>query len=76
VLRQNVGGLDRTIRVLVGLALLTVALVLIVSGRSYGMLLAIVGIMVLGSGLVGFCGLYVPLGISTRRKPASSISPS
>ncbi|MFN4147986.1 MAG: DUF2892 domain-containing protein [Rhodocyclaceae bacterium] len=57
-MKQNVGGIDRVLRIVVGLALIAWALM-------GGPVWAWIGIVPLGTGLVGFCALYPLLGIST-----------
>ena len=60
----NEGGLDRTIRVVLGLALLTFA---VLGPRSpWGL----VGLVPLATGLAGFCPLYRLVGIRTCPAPA------
>lgn len=57
-MKQNVGGIDRVLRIVVGLALIVWALM-------GGPVWAWIGIVPLATGLVGFCALYPLLGIST-----------
>lgn len=57
-MKQNVGGIDRILRIVVGLALIVWALM-------GGPVWAWIGIVPLATGLVGFCALYPLLGIST-----------
>ncbi|MDI6750077.1 MAG: YgaP family membrane protein [Pseudomonadota bacterium] len=57
-MKQNVGGIDRVLRIIVGLALIAWALM-------GGPVWAWIGIVPLGTGLVGFCALYPLLGINT-----------
>jgi len=60
---RNVGTVDRVIRVLIGILILGL----------YGALepplryLTLIGLVPLGTGLVGNCPLYTLLGISTRK---------
>ncbi|WP_328190254.1 YgaP family membrane protein [Marinobacter sp. OP 3.4] len=56
---KNEGAIDRTLRVLAGLALLSLT---VVGPQS---LWGLIGIVPLLTGLVGFCPLYRVLGIST-----------
>ncbi len=60
-MKANVGGIDRVLRILVGIGLL--ALVVLVEGgaRWWGL----VGILPLATGLFGFCPAYTLLGMST-----------
>ena len=55
----NEGNLDRIVRIVLGLALLS--LVFIGPQSLWGL----VGLIPLGTGLVGFCPMYRLLGIST-----------
>ncbi len=65
----NVGGLDRTIRVVGGIALLTVGVWMrLAAGVAGSTPVILVGVLALFSGLIRFCILYVPFGISTARR--------
>ncbi|MBI5331553.1 MAG: DUF2892 domain-containing protein [Betaproteobacteria bacterium] len=55
----NVGGIDRILRILVGLALIAWAAVL------GGPVWAWIGVVPLATGLIKFCPLYPILGMST-----------
>jgi hypothetical protein len=57
-MEKNVGSLDRTIRILVGLIILTAE---VIFKTWWGL----IGIIPLFTGLIGWCGLYSLLGIST-----------
>ena len=59
-MKANVGGIDRVIRIVVGLVIIGLGLVL----KSWW---GLVGVAVLATGLLNFCWLYIPLGISTRK---------
>lgn len=63
--RRNVGGLDRTIRLLIGSILLTVGIFLRIHGYSNALTIGIIGLVMLVMSAIGFCPLYVPFGIST-----------
>lgn len=66
-MKRNMGLIDRVIRVVLAAALVIVAL----AGKLHGALLIIllvVAAILLLTGLVGYCGLYVPLKISTNKK--------
>ena len=58
----NVGGLDRTLRIIVGIALL--AMVFVGPKTMWGL----IGIVPLATGLFRFCPFYPILGISTCSK--------
>jgi len=57
-MEKNVGSLDRTVRILVGLIILT-------AGVIFKTWWGLIGIIPLFTGLIGWCGLYSLLGIST-----------
>ena len=61
MLRNNVGPVDRTLRVALGLVLL--ALVFVGPQTAWGW----IGVVPLVTGLVGVCPLYSAFGIDTRR---------
>jgi hypothetical protein len=66
---RNEGTVDRTIRVVVGLALLS--LVFVGPATPWGL----VGLVPLLTGLVGFCPLYRLVGIDTRGAQGGSAAP-
>jgi len=67
VFRHNVGGIDRVLRLMFGGILFLAGLFLFTSKIRPGLILAVVGLLALLTGLVRFCALYVPFGISTAR---------
>ena len=58
----NVGGIDRVLRILVGLGLLS--LVFVGPQTPWGW----IGVVPLLTGLIGWCPAYLPFGWSTRGK--------
>ena len=60
----NEGTLDRAVRILAGIALLSLA---VVGPKS---MLGLIGIVPLVTGVIGFCPLYRLLGLSTCPIPA------
>jgi hypothetical protein len=60
-MKLNVGGIDKTVRIAAGIALLSLLVLLEGSIRWVGL----VGIVPLVTGLVGYCPLYSLLGVST-----------
>jgi hypothetical protein len=63
--RHNVGGVDRVLRLALGGMFFLAGLVLLTSRIKPGVVLAVVGVLVLLTGIIRFCALYVPFGIST-----------
>ena len=79
IFRRNVGGIDRAVRLALGVVMLPAGLFLLSRGYSHALTITIVGFAALATGIAGFCGLYIPLGISTVpkgvRETRSSASP-
>ena len=57
-MKSNVGGIYRTLRIVVGLALVAWALM-------GGPVWAWIGLVPIGTGLAGFCPLYPLIGLNT-----------
>lgn len=64
---QNVGGLDRLVRILLGLALIWTALYVSLS-TALVVLSSVVGLILVFTGITGFCWLYSLLKISTCKR--------
>lgn len=60
-MNQNVGGIDRIIRIVFGLAILSLFFVLEGGVRWW----ALLGFIPLATGMTRWCGLYSILGIKT-----------
>ncbi|MGB0681905.1 MAG: YgaP family membrane protein [Magnetovibrionaceae bacterium] len=56
---KNVGGIDRILRIVVGLAL--IAIVFVGPQTPWGW----VGVVPLATALIGWCPAYLPFGIKT-----------
>lgn len=59
--QKNVGKRDQIIRILLGIVFMALAL-------AFNSLFAIIGVILLATGFSGHCGVYYPLGVSTRSK--------
>jgi hypothetical protein len=70
MLRRNVGGVDQVVRLLLGAILLCGGLFLLIGKSSLGVIVAVVGLLVLLTGVVRFCALYIPFDISTAHSAA------
>ncbi len=57
----NVGGIDRILRIVVGIALLSLFFVLEGNARYWGLL----GLVMVATGVFRFCPAYTLLGVST-----------
>jgi hypothetical protein len=62
-MKTNVGTVDRAVRILAGLVLLSLVFILEGDARWWGL----VGLLPFATGLVGWCPMYTPFGIDTRR---------
>jgi hypothetical protein len=60
-MKANVGGVDKVLRIVVGLGLLSLILILDGNARWWGL----VGLVPLLTGLVNFCPLYALIGINS-----------
>jgi hypothetical protein len=66
-MKQNMGTADRVIRILIVIVIAGLYFANLISGTLAIILLALAGVFILTS-FVSFCPLYLPFGISTRKK--------
>jgi hypothetical protein len=66
-MKKNMGSADRIIRTLLAVVIAVLYFTKQITGTA-GIILGIVAIVFLLTSAVGFCPLYVPLKISTRKK--------
>ena len=59
-MKCNVGGIDRKLRVLVGILILA-------AGAYFQNWLGVIGFIPLLTGLIGWCPAYMPFGLSTSK---------
>lgn len=60
-MKANVGGIDKVLRIAAGLGLLSMLFLVPGEARWWGL----VGLVPLGTGLMGFCPIYPLLGLNT-----------
>ena len=60
-MEHNVGGIDRTVRIIAGVVLLSLVVLLEGNARWWGL----IGLVPLATGLLGWCPAYLPFGIRT-----------
>lgn len=65
-MKANMGTADRAIRFVVGIAVLSLLFVLEGNARWWGL----IGLVPIGTALVGWCPAYAPFGFSTCAKKA------
>jgi len=63
-MKKNMGTVDRIIRVI----LAVIFIVLAVKNGGAWWILGVLGVVFLFTSIVGFCPLYVPLGIKTTKE--------
>jgi len=68
-MKKNMGSTDRVIRILVAIVIAGLYLANQISGTTTIILLILAAVFVLTS-FISFCPLYLPFGISTRKKTA------
>jgi multidrug transporter EmrE-like cation transporter len=64
---KNVGGIDRILRIVVGLVLIAYALNLIAPDTGYNVW-GWIGVVPLLTALINFCPLYKIIGLSTSKE--------
>jgi hypothetical protein len=66
-MKKNMGTIDKVIRILVAVVVVVLYFTNVISGTLGIILLILAGVFVLTS-LLGFCPLYLPIGLSTTKK--------
>lgn len=66
-MKKNMGTIDKAIRLFIALIVVALYSTNFISGTLGIILLVLAGIFVLTS-FISFCPLYLPFGISTRKK--------
>lgn len=61
-MKANVGGIDRILRIAIGLALIAATLSGAIGAWGW------IGVLALVTGVVGFCPAYLPFGVRTCRR--------
>ncbi len=66
-MKTNENGIDRALRLILGVALLVASFVWlgVAAGNITGIIAAVIGAVMLITGLVGFCPAYRLVGMST-----------
>ncbi len=66
-MKKNMGTIDKIIRILVAVVVVALYFLNVISGTLAIILLVLAGVFILTS-LLGFCPLYLPLGLNTGKK--------
>ena len=64
-MKMNEAGWDRTARVIAGIVMLLVPILF--TREAFGIVIGILGLILLVTGLIGFCPLYSLLKVSTKK---------
>ncbi len=64
---KNMGSIDRIIRVVIAIVLVTLYFTGVIGG-TLGLILIALSVVFVGTSLISFCPLYLPFGLSTLRK--------
>jgi len=64
-MKMNEAGWDRTARVIVGIVMILVPILF--TREAFGIVIGILGLILLVTGLIGFCPLYSLLKFSTKK---------
>lgn len=65
-MKKNMGTVDRILRILVAIVIISLYFANVISGTVAIVLLVLSGIFILTS-FIGVCPLYMPFGMSTRK---------
>ena len=68
-MKANMGAADKTIRILLAIIVGVLYLLGIIDG-TIAIILGILALVFVATSFISFCPLYLPFGISTKRKRA------
>jgi uncharacterized membrane protein len=66
-MKKNMGTIDKSVRILIAAVVVLLFFTNVISGVLAYILLALSAVFVLTS-LLGFCPLYLPFGLSTKKQ--------
>jgi hypothetical protein len=67
-MEQNVGGMDRIIRVAAGIILLIIAAISLINNILWlGVITVLIGVVLVITAILGFCPLYLLFKINTKK---------
>ncbi|MCX6320441.1 MAG: DUF2892 domain-containing protein [Bacteroidia bacterium] len=66
-MKKNIGTIDKVIRILIAVVVVILYFTHVISGTLAIILLILSGIFIVTS-FLSFCPLYLPFGLSTRKK--------
>ncbi|WP_295651170.1 DUF2892 domain-containing protein [uncultured Mucilaginibacter sp.] len=71
-MKKNMGNTDRLLRVLIALVIVVLYFTNTIGG-TLAIVLLVLSVVFILTGMVSFCPLYLPFGISTKKKDDDSI---
>jgi len=69
-MEKNEGTVDRVIRVILGFILIYIGAIQMDLSGALAFIVVLIGLILLISGIIGYCGLYTVIGINTLKKKA------
>lgn len=66
-MKKNMGNIDRVVRTIIAIVVGILYFTGVISGTT-ALILGILAIIFLLTSMVGTCPLYIPVGLSTRKK--------
>jgi hypothetical protein len=66
-MKKNMGTIDKAIRIIIAVIIVCLYFTNVISGTLGIVLLVFAGVFVLTS-MIGFCPLYLPIGLNTGKK--------
>lgn len=66
-MKKNMGSIDRVVRTIIAIVVGILYFAGVISGTT-ALILGILAIIFLLTSMVGTCPLYIPVGLSTRKK--------
>jgi hypothetical protein len=66
-MKKNMGTIDKVIRILVAVVVVILYFTNVISG-TLGIILLVLSAIFVVTSLISFCPLYLPIGLSTRKK--------
>jgi hypothetical protein len=66
-MKKNMGTIDKVVRILLAMVVVVLYFTHVISGTLAIILLILAGVFILTS-FLSFCPLYLPFGLSTRKK--------
>ncbi len=66
-MKANMGSADKIVRIIVAIVIGILYFTNVITG-TLGIILLILGVVFLLTSFVSFCPLYLPLGLSTKKK--------